>query len=193
MGSLVTLKKGTAAYTTGQVARICGVTKRSVIKWIDSGQLKGYTIPGSKHRRVSRTDLAEFMQSHAIPNYQALLPRRRILIVDDDPDFAELLRDALRKEYEIEVATTALEAASKVATFHPDMLLVDVRLPDVNGLELCRQMQALAPACTAPILAMSAYGSEVDLSEVRKCGAVDFVPKPVKIGELKNRIQSMVG
>jgi two-component system, OmpR family, response regulator len=193
LGSLVTLKKGGVVYTTGQVARMCGVTKRSVIKWIDSGKLKGYTIPGSKHRRVSRADLLSFMGAHGIPNYPLMVPRRRILIVDDDADFAELLRDALRDQYDIEVAPTALEAAAKVSVFQPDILLVDVRLPDVNGLELCRQMQALAPACTAPILAMSAYGSEVDLKEVRRSGAVDFLPKPVKIGELKTRIQTMVG
>lgn len=179
--------------TTGEVARRCGVTKRTVVKWIESGRLRGYTIPGSRHRRVAAADLAAFMKAHGIPDAEGAIPRRRILIVDDDPDIAELLRDALRERYEIEVAATALEAAARVPVFRPDALLVDVRLPDVNGLELCRQLRAMMPDGAAPVLAMSAYGSEVDPSEVRRSGAVAFLPKPLPLAELKKRIRSMVG
>jgi excisionase family DNA binding protein len=182
-----------ALYTTGEVAGICGVTKRTVIMWIDSGKLKGYRIPGSSHRRVAAPDLIDFMRKHRLPNFQGLLPRRRILIVDDDRDFSELLRDALHDQYEIETAATALEAAARMPVFRPDILLVDIRLPDVNGLELCRQLQTFQRDRRAPILAMSAYGGEVELSEVRRSGAVDFLPKPLQLAELRSRIQSMVG
>lgn len=178
------------SYTTGQVAQLCAVTKRTVIKWIESGKLSGYRIPGSTHRRVAASELKEFMRRHRIPDPQGFLPKPRVLIVDDDPDFAELLRDALHEQYEIEVASTALEGASRIAAFRPDAVLVDMRLPDVNGLELCRQMQS---ATTAPMLAMSAYGHEVDLAEVRRSGAVDFLAKPVRVGELKKRLGAMVG
>lgn len=182
-----------AAYTTGDVARICAVTKRTVIKWIDSGRLRGYRIPGSAHRRIAATELSRFMREHGIPDYESVLPRRRILIVDDDRDLLELLRDTFRGEYEVEVAGTALEAATQVRVFRPDLLLVDVRLPDVSGLELCRQLRALLPDAGTPVLAMSAYGSEVDPAEVRRSGASAFLPKPLKLAELKRKIHSMVG
>jgi DNA-binding response OmpR family regulator len=61
-----------------------------------------------------------------------------ILVVDDDPDFAELLKDALRDGYDVDVAASALEAASRLPVFQPDLILLDIRLPDVSGLELCR-------------------------------------------------------
>ena len=57
------------SYTTGEVARICQVTKRTVIKWIDGGKLRGYNLPGSKHRRVSAESLQQFMKDNRLPGY----------------------------------------------------------------------------------------------------------------------------
>lgn len=177
------------SFTTGEVAKISAVTKRTVIKWIDSGKLKGYRIPGSTHRRVAKEDLAQFLKEHGIPDYQGLQPKAKILIVDDDADFTELLRDALREPYEVEVAGTAVEAALRLPQFRPDVILMDIRLPDVNGLDLCRQVRTFG----ASVLAMSAYGNDVDPAEVRRSGAAGFLPKPLKIRELKSRLASMVG
>jgi excisionase family DNA binding protein len=181
------------AFTTGEVARICNVTKRTVIKWIDSGRLKGYVIPGSAHRRVPADALAAFMRTNHIPDTQAALPRPRILIVDDDRDFAELLTDALRDHFEVQTAGSALEAASRLPVFRPDAILLDIRLPDLSGLDVCRHFQAYRRESGAPILCMSAYGHELDVAEIRRSGADDFLPKPLKITELKRQLQTMVG
>ncbi len=181
------------SFTTGEVAKISSVTKRTVIKWIDSDKLKGYRIPGSSHRRVAKEDLATFLREHGIPDYRDLLPRPKVLIVDDDADFTELLQDALREQYEIEVAGTGVEAALRLPLFRPDVILLDIRLPDVNGLDLCRQVRTLGRTQGASILAMSAYGSDVDAAEVRRSGAAGFLPKPLKIRELRSRLASMVG
>jgi excisionase family DNA binding protein len=180
------------SYTTGEVARVCGVTKRTVIQWIDSGKLKGYRIPGSKHRRVSADALRTFLRTYKIPAY-ADTPRRRILIVDDDVDLQELLKDALRERYDIEVAGSALEAASRLPVFQPDLVLLDIRLPDVSGLEVCRHFQGYTRSRRVPILTMSAYGSELDPMDVRRSGADAFLPKPLRIPELRQRIEAMVG
>lgn len=181
-----------ASYTTGEVARVCGVTKRTVIQWVDSGKLKGYRIPGSRHRRVSAEALRTFLRTHKIPAY-AEVARRRILIVDDDVDLQELLKDALRERYDIEVAGSALEAASRLPVFKPDLVLLDIRLPDLSGLEVCKHFQGYTRSRRVPILTMSAYGSELDPMEVRRSGADAFLPKPLRIPELRQRIEAMVG
>jgi excisionase family DNA binding protein len=181
-----------ASYTTGEVARICQVTKRTVIQWIDSGKLQGYRIPGSTHRRVSAEALRDFLRHHKIPDYAALV-RRRILIVDDDVDLQELLKDALRERYDVEVVGSALEAASRLPVFQPDLVLLDIRLPDLSGLEVCRHFQDYKRAHKVPILTMSAFGSEIDPLEVRRCGADAFLPKPLRIADLQQRIEAMVG
>ena len=179
-------------YTTGDVAGLCHVTKRTVIKWIDSGQLQGYTIPGSRHRRVAAEALRRFLREHKMPDY-AGTARRRILIVDDDRDLLELLQDALRGEYDVDVASSALEAASRLPVFRPDLILLDVRLPDLSGLEVCRHFRGSVSDRRVPILTMSAFGGEIDPSEVRRCGADAFLPKPLKMADLKHRIEAMVG
>lgn len=180
------------SYTTGKVAEICQVTKRTVILWIDGGKLKGYRIPGSRHRRVSAASLREFLRKNKIPAYGGVL-RRRVLIVDDDHDLLELLQDALRDRYDVAVADCALDAASRLPVFQPDLVLLDIRLPDVSGLEVCRHFQPYKTSRRVPILTMSAYGREIDPAEVRRCGADAFLPKPLKMAELRQCIESMVG
>ena len=180
------------SYTTGQVARLCQVTKGTVIKWIDEGKLKGYRIPGCTHRRVAADDLRAFLKAHRIPSY-ADAPRRRILIVDDDLDLQELLKDALAERYDVEVASSALQAASRLPVFQPDLVLLDIRLPDCSGLEVCRHFQPYTRARKVPILTMSAYGAEIDPMEVRRSGADAFLPKPLRLAELRQRIEAMVG
>lgn len=186
-------RRAEESLTTGEVARRCRVTKRTVIKWIDSGRLKGYLIPGSTHRRVAARALADFMRAHGLPLDEADRPRRRVLIVDDDVDFSNLLREALRDTYDVETAGSALEAASRLPLYGPDIILLDIRLPDLSGLDVCRHFQDYKRRRGAPILCMSAYGHDTDLSEVRRSGADGFLPKPLRLAELRRRIESMVG
>ena len=181
-----------AHYTTGEIARLCQVTKRTVIKWIDGGKLDGYTLPGSKHRRVSAESLQRFMKETHLPGFGRVV-RPRVLIVDDDQDLLELLQDALRDRYDVEVASTALDAASRLTAFQPDVILLDIRLPDLSGLQVCRHFQGYKKSRNVPILTMSAYGGEIDPLEVRRSGADAFLPKPLRLMELKERIEAMVG
>ncbi len=181
------------AYTTGEVAKICSVTKRTVIKWIDSGKLQGYVIPGSAHRRVAAAALANFMRTNSIPDTQGALPRPKVLIVDDDKDFVELLKDTLRDSFDVDTAGSALEAASRLPLFRPNVILLDIRLPDLGGLDVCRHFQDYKREAGVPILCMSAYGHELDVAEIRRSGADDFLPKPLKVGDLKRQLRSMVG
>jgi excisionase family DNA binding protein len=181
-------------YTTGQIARLCQVTKRTVITWIDSGKLNGYRMPGGRHRRVATADLLAFMKGHGIPDLERHLPRRRVLVVDDDPDFAGLLEEALRDRYDVETAGTALDAATRAAEFRPDVVLLDVRLPDVSGLEVCRHFRERRGDVPSPaIFVMSAYGHDIGKSELKRSGADAFFPKPVRIADLRKRIRGHVG
>ena len=113
--------------------------------------------------------------------------------LDDDLDLLELLKDALHEEYDVDVASTALDAATRLAAFQPDVILLDIRLPDLSGLQVCRHFQSYKKARNVPILTMSAYGGEIDPHEVRLSGADDFLPKPLRLAELKQRIHAMVG
>src|SRR5687768_16017987 len=80
---MMTLPTDKDVLTTGQVAKMCNVAARTVSKWFDYGQLKGYRIPGSKDRRIPRAQLIKFMKEHGIPLDGIQSGRPRVLIVDD--------------------------------------------------------------------------------------------------------------
>jgi len=84
--------------TTGDVARICNVASRTVSKWFDSGQLKGYRIPGSKDRRIPMSNLLQFMKEHQIPMDGLMSGNPRLLVVDSDRDAADTLRQVLTEQ-----------------------------------------------------------------------------------------------
>ncbi len=108
---------------------------------------------------------------------------RRILVVDDEENLRLVLRTLLRRAgYEVETASTGEEALEKVETFGPDVVLTDVRMPKMSGLDLLAALRA--KASTATVIVMSAYGS-VDLAlEAMKAGAYDYVAKPFKPDEI---------
>ncbi|MEM9111882.1 MAG: helix-turn-helix domain-containing protein [Planctomycetota bacterium] len=84
--------------TTGEVAKICNVAPRTVSKWFDSGQLKGYRIPGSKDRRIPVSQLVKFMKEHGIPFDGVTGGKTRVLIVDDDPEITDVLERVLSEQ-----------------------------------------------------------------------------------------------
>ncbi len=100
------MRKQKDVLTTGEVARICNVAPRTVSKWFDSGQLRGYRIPGSKDRRIPLSQLMRFMRAHGMPLNGLDGGTTRVLIVDDKPEITESLVDALEKtgRYEVRVA-----------------------------------------------------------------------------------------
>ena len=114
--------------TTGEVARICNVAPRTVSKWFDAGQLRGYRIPGSKDRRIPVEHLVRFMRAHGIPLNGLDTGRTRVLILDSDPALAESLRDALERteRFEAFCAGSTLEAGAMVAHRRPQVVIVDV-------------------------------------------------------------------
>ncbi|MEO1511867.1 MAG: hypothetical protein AAFU70_07335, partial [Planctomycetota bacterium] len=92
--------------------KICNVAPRTVSKWFDSGQLKGYRIPGSKDRRIPLGELMRFMKAHGIPMDGITGGRTRVLIVDHEPDVVQVLSDVLgeQTDFEVRSATSAFQA-----------------------------------------------------------------------------------
>ncbi|MCA9291292.1 MAG: helix-turn-helix domain-containing protein, partial [Phycisphaerales bacterium] len=116
--------------TTGEVAKICNVASRTVSKWFDSGQLRGYRIPGSKDRRIPISSLRKFMKSHGIPMDGLISGSTRVLVVDDDVEIVDTLRNILTEQtqYEVRTATSACEAGIECERFRPHVMLLDIHL-----------------------------------------------------------------
>jgi excisionase family DNA binding protein len=113
--------------TTGQVARACNVAPRTVSKWFDTGQLRGYRIPGSRDRRIPIEQLVRFMKAHGIPLNGLDPGPGRVLLVDGDAERSGLIRKELeRAGFGVETADSPFEAGMLVERFSPHFVLLDM-------------------------------------------------------------------
>ena len=110
-------------YTTGQVAKICGVAPRTVSKWFDSGKLRGWRIPGSQDRRVPREELFKFLRTHGLTGVLAQLEaalRRYLLAVAVSDPAAERLRQALPEGATLDRVSDAFDLGRALALAETD-------------------------------------------------------------------------
>lgn len=111
----------------------------------------------------------------------------RILVVDDEPQLTRVLRTGLSSHgYEVRVAADGLSALETFGDWHPDLVVTDLAMPNMDGLELCRKLRTLS---TVPILVLSARGDEKTKVEALDLGADDYVTKPFGIEELLARVR----
>jgi CheY-like chemotaxis protein len=117
----------------------------------------------------------------------------KILIVDDEPNLLRMLGFAFHKEgYEVVVAQTGFEALSKVDTETPDLLILDVMMPDMNGMEVCQQIRAMDAHKNLPIIMLSARSQVADKVEGLRSGADEYLTKPVEIEEMLARVYALL-
>src|SRR4029078_10722076 len=131
-------------FTTGEAAKICKVSQQTIIRCFDSGQLKGFRVPGSRFRRIPREQLYAFMRDNGIPTDALESGKRKVLIVDDDQELVELIVDVLEKDgrFEIRTVNKDFDAGMMVKEYRPDLIVLDVMLPDINGKEVCQRVRA---------------------------------------------------
>lgn len=113
--------------------------------------------------------------------------RPRILVVDDEPQLTRVLRTGLSSHgYDVRVAADGLSALDTFGDWHPDLVVTDIAMPHIDGLELCRRLRAIS---SVPILVLSARGEERTKVEALDIGADDYVTKPFGIDELLARVR----
>ena len=114
----------------------------------------------------------------------------KILVVDDEPNIIELARLYLEREgYQVEGVSTGQDALSKQSTVHPDLIVLDLMLPDIDGFEVCRQLRAKSDI---PILMLTARKDDVDKIVGLELGADDYFTKPFNPRELVARVKAIL-
>jgi two-component system, OmpR family, KDP operon response regulator KdpE len=114
--------------------------------------------------------------------------KQRILVVDDEPQLTRVLRTGLTSRgYEVLTAADGVAGVAIFNTWHPDLVITDLAMPNMDGLELCRRIRAMS---TVPIIVLSAKGEEKVKVEALDIGADDFVTKPFGIDELLARVRA---
>lgn len=182
--------------TTGQVAKYCRVSSVAVWKWIKQGKLRAYRLPGG-HYRVERGALKEFLRAHNMPIDPEFfaVSKQRILVVDDEPTAVDVVVRALQRlgdEVEIATACDGFEAGLQLATFKPDLLVLDLMMPHINGFEVCRTVRQNAATAHIKILIITAYGVHENIERALRFGANDFIHKPLDMEQLLAKARELL-
>lgn len=177
--------------TTGEVAKICSVAPRTVSKWFDSGQLRGYRIPGSKDRRIPLDDLIRFMRAHGIPLNGLDDGRLRVLVLDGDTRFSATMRRGLIETGAFEVCATdcAIEAGAVAQEVKPHVMIVDVTLTDVNPSQIVRWARTTPDLKDVRLIGIGQGLTSGSGEALRQDGFDGYLSKPFEMSTLINLIE----
>ena len=173
-------------FTTGEAAKVCNVSQQTIIRCFDSGQLKGFRVPGSRFRRIPRDVLYRFMKDNGIPTDALESGRRRALIVDDDEELVELIRDVFDADgrFDVRVANNGFDAGMLVKEYKPDIIVLDVMLPDINGKEVCQRVRSDTALDDVRIICISGMVEADKIGDLKEAGANEFMQKPFEVDAL---------
>ena len=181
-------------FTTGEAAKICKVSQQTIIRCFDNGTLKGFRVPGSRFRRIPREHLFSFMKDNGIPTDALENGKRKVLIVDDDQGLVDLLVDVFDKDgrFDIKTANNGFDAGMLVKEFRPDVVVLDVMLPDINGKEVCQRVRSDPTLESVKIICISGMVERNKIQELRDAGADDFMQKPFTVDRVLDRAHELL-
>ena len=168
--------------TLGQAARFLGVAQSTIRKWSDNGRVPAFYTPGG-HRRYRRTDLETVLDRSGPGGKPKSGPL--VLLVDDDEKVRELVRVNLEFEgYKVREAGSAEEGLSAIEEAKPDLVLLDVMMPQTDGWEMLRKIQEQYGQGAIPVVMFSGKVDEKTLEQASTSGVQAFVGKPFDLQQL---------
>ena len=182
--------EGREDLTTRQAASHCRVSIPTLRRWIRAGDLGAHLTPGG-HRRIDLHEFQRFLRAQGRPAYPVTsAARTRVLLVDDEPLVVQLLHDLLADGFVIETATDGYEALVKVGTFRPALIILDVVLAGLDGIEACRCLRRLPETREVRILGMTGHPSMVPV--LLGAGADACVTKPLNLDQVCHEIKRLL-
>jgi excisionase family DNA binding protein len=187
------MAKGKNVLTTGDVAKICHVAPRTVSKWFDNGQLKGYRIPGSKDRRIPVSELMRFMKVHNMPTVGFATGKIRILIADSNQAAAMTLAESLknRADYDVQVVHSNFETGAIVEKFAPHVLLISLLASGIDASDVCRAIRSNEESQTIKIVALANKLSDNEATALMQKGFDGYVSYSDDIIDVIKRIEEV--
>lgn len=165
-------------FSSYQIGKMLDVSRQAVNQWIDKGYIRAYRTPGG-HRRVRREDLIGFLEARGIPIPDSLhglgagegtRQQIRVMVVDDDTDYSTLLTTALQERVahiEIQTFNNGYDALVDIGAHAPDVVILDLQMPKIDGIEVCRRLKQNDRARNLPILVVTAHDSRENIEALR--------------------------
>lgn len=179
------------SFSTSEVAKYCHVTADTIRKWAEAGRIHVFKTPGG-HRRIRRDDLVRFLRENKIPIHEDLDNAGiRVLVVDDEKAVVSVIRRFLERSqtpFQIEVALDGFEAGHQIATFRPNVIFLDLRLPGMDGFEVCRRIKSDPDTSSSHIIAMTGYYEGDVAQRIVEMGASLLMQKPFTPDDLRRAL-----
>jgi CheY-like chemotaxis protein len=182
--------------TTGDIAKLCGVNFRTVIRWIQRGHLKAFQLPGRGDNRVQVADFIEFLNENNMPIPEEIQPSaKRVLIIEGDQDTAISMKKVLKKAgFDTEVATDGFSAGTLARSFNPSVMTVDVGMKGVDGAQAIKLMRQDPQLGLTKVIALTAASTtKRKRQELSDAGADEVVDRPLKGADLVKRVTELAG
>jgi len=180
--------------TTGEIADYCGVNFRTVIRWIQRGQLRAYQLPGRGDNRVEVHNFLAFLRDNNIPIPRDFLHlARRVLVVEDDLAVAQAIERVLVKHnFEVYVAQDGFQAGALLREHLPCVMTLDLKMPGLGGMDVIEYVRLAPELSKTKILVVSGM-TEEELEHSLSLGADGVLRKPFKPEDLASRVVSLAG
>ena len=191
-------------FTTTEVAKLCHISKQKVVNLFDQGEIEGFRIPGPKGskswaRRIPLKSLLDFMKRHSIPmdeiNKLLEADQKKLLIVEDDAQSQELYQALFAdcsEKLTIKVATTGSEAAFMLGSFKPDLVILDIMLPDIDGDQIFTSLQHSHSVDNVNVIVITALSDNEKKDAMMKRGACAYMTKPVDTRLLRDKVLELL-
>ena len=181
--------------TSGEVARHCNVNFRTVLRWIERGELAAYKLPGRGDNRIRMEDFLEFIGTHQIPvpeEFKQEQNNRRVLVVDDEAHMARRIKRTLKREgFEVRTASDGFRAGTHLGTFAPAVVTLDLQMPGLTGFDVLAFIRETPGLEDVRILVVSGL-DERSLTQAVEEGANDVLPKPFRNEDLVEKINELM-
>ncbi len=166
--------------TIPQAAEYCAVERMTMWRWVKAGYIEAFVTPGG-HYRIKREDLMAFLENKGLPSRKTVSrDTARILVVDDDTDVCEVLRRIFKKErFEVDIALNGFEAGVKVLRFNPDIIVLDLVMPGIDGFEVCKLIKSNPKTSRIKILIYTGHDTEENMNKAVEAGVDGFLNKTV--------------
>lgn len=167
--------------TPSEVAELLMVSPTAVRLWAEKGELKALTTPGG-HRRFLHSEVDLFASRRGLTLNDGKSSQTRILIIDDDQQLARYLSkflEGIDTEILIEVAHDGFEAGLKILDFKPQIILLDIMMPHLSGIEVCTRLKKDPESSSIRVIGMTGYPSKENTRAIINAGAEICLTKPI--------------
>ncbi len=177
-------------FTAGDVSNICHVSRQTVNRWLNNGELKGFRPTKNAAWRITRNELMLFMKENDFPVEFIKDNKIKVLVVDDEKNMTSAIQRAFISEerFILDIANSGFSAGARLEAFKPDVVVLDIFLGDMDGREFFKYIKNNTNLDTIRVIGISGKIAPSEIKPMLDMGFDDFLQKPFNVEKLKEII-----